>query len=1085
MPSMESPARTHQRAGCWSWCLPCLAVLLAGGCTPEPTGLSYPVNPATYTLGETIQDNSPSVHGGPATSYSIRPPLSAGLALDAATGIISGTPAELSPPTDYVVTASGPNGSTTVTLTITVNDVPPSALRYPASPAVYTLGQAIADAVPSSSGGQVVSYSIAPAIPDGLRLGASTGVISGTPAVLSPAATYTVTATNSGGSTSAAVSIAVVDVPPSDLRYAASPAVYTLGQAIAAAAPSSSGGPVVSYFITPPLPGGLHLNTFTGVISGIPAVLSPAATYMVTATNSGGSTSAAVSIVVVDLPPAGLTYSTSPAVYRRGNPIPNNVPSSSGGPVVSYQVAPALPAGLSLDPETGVLAGTPTELVPETSYTVTATNSGGSTTTLLTIAVRDVVVGLSGMLATGYGHTCAVVNGSVECWGSNIAGQLGDGSTNDHSVAVVVSGLGAGAQAVTAGSGHTCAVVNGGVWCWGLGNPAPVQVSGLAAGVQAIAAGQDYTCALVNGGVQCWGRNADGQLGDGTTTDRFLPGPVLGLGAGVQAITAGTLHTCAVVNGGAWCWGYNNTGQLGNGSAVNSLVPVQVSGLTSGVQAIAAGYDHTCALVDGGVWCWGRNFEGQLGNGSSTYSLVPVQVSGLSSGVQAIAAGWSHTCAIAGGGLRCWGANYFGQLGDGSTTDGHTPVQVSGLSSGVQAVAASWGHTCALVDGGLRCWGTDQNGQLGDGSTTERHTPVQVSGLSSGVQAIAARADHGCALVNGGVRCWGSNSSGQLGDGSTTDHPVPVQVSGLSSGVQAIATGAYHTCAIVDGGAWCWGSNSSGQLGDGSTTDRPLPVQVSGLASGVQAIAAGTYHTCALVNGGARCWGDNSGGQLGSGASGPPSSVPVQVTNLTSGVQAVAAGFDHTCAIVDGSARCWGSNGSGQLGNGSSAGSAVPVQVSGLTAGVQAISAGELSHDCALVNGGVQCWGANGSGQLGNGSVADSPVPVQVSGLASGALAIAAGWSHMCALVGGGVRCWGANSSGQLGNGSTTSSQVPVQVPGLASGIWSMTAGGLHTCALGKGGDAMCWGANLHGQLGNGASGAPSLAPVPVTSWGL
>jgi alpha-tubulin suppressor-like RCC1 family protein len=213
--------------------------------------------------------------------------------------------------------------------------------------------------------------------------------------------------------------------------------------------------------------------------------------------------------------------------------------------------------------------------------------------------------------------------------------------------------------------------------------------------------------------------------------------------------------------------------------------------------------------------------------------------------------------------------------------------------------------------------------------------PVDVEGLTSGVQAVATGPFHACALVNGGVLCWGDNFNGQLGNNSTTNSSVPVPVQGLTSGVQAIAVGGSHTCALVNGGVQCWGFGHVGQLGDNSTIDSWVPVQVQGLTTGVQAIAAGYVHTCALVNGGIRCWGQNYYGQLGNGSTTSPDpnvgiAVPVDVVDLTSGVQAIAAGEYHTCAVVNGVVQCWGRNVSGQLGNDSTADSHVPVPVTSL-----------------------------------------------------------------------------------------------------------------------------------------------------------
>jgi alpha-tubulin suppressor-like RCC1 family protein len=436
-----------------------------------------------------------------------------------------------------------------------------------------------------------------------------------------------------------------------------------------------------------------------------------------------------------------------------------------------------------------------------------------------------------------------------------------------------------------------------------------------------------------------------------------------------------------------------------------------------------------------------------------------------------------------------------------------------GARSRQMRLSSSNTHTCAVLDDGtVRCWGNNIHGEVGDGTVTpptasQKTLAVAVTGLNN-IVSVTAGATHTCALrADGTLWCWGDNPFGELGDGTTNPSPVPVLVRGVSN-VVAVSAGARFTCAVrVDGTVWCWGRNDNGQLGIGFPSGMSLSPLRAATGSPATAISLGIAHACALLVGGrVQCWGYNLFGQLGDGNSPQNASFPtnVMMPALKSGVLTlipltrvvdISAGSVHTCAlIVDGTVRCWGSNGSGELGNNSTASISdiaatvvVDTNATALTNAV-ALSAGS-AHTCAiLADGSTRCWGDNVNGQLGSGITSTTPriiAGTAVLGLGN-AYEIVTGYKHTCAIEANNwvVRCWGDNALGQLGNGTASPTSAPNTVPGVSGSIGGrmIHAFTLGTCAR-RGNDAMaCWGAGSNGQLGNGSFNDSSSA---VTVSGL
>jgi alpha-tubulin suppressor-like RCC1 family protein len=476
-------------------------------------------------------------------------------------------------------------------------------------------------------------------------------------------------------------------------------------------------------------------------------------------------------------------------------------------------------------------------------------------------------------ISAGGAHACGLgLSGEAYCWGSNSAGQVGDGTTTERIVPTPVAG-GMTFDLIATGGSHTCGLRSTGeVYCWGsnisgqLGNGStvnqstPILVSGGLTFAQ-LAVGTSLTCGLTKLGTAfCWGNNYHGHLGDGTTTNRSVPTKVA-FPLAFKQIAAGFTHTCGITEAGAaYCWGEQGDGGLGTNDGVNHLVPTAVAGGLTFKQITAATWT-TCALTQAGAaYCWGDGSYGQIGSGASVDRPTPWPVSG-SFTFSRIIAGGQKVCAWTNDyEALCWGRGDFGELGNGSLSHQYTPAAVSGGHAFVQ-VSPGYTHTCGVTTAGVAyCWGRGDSGELGIGTKTlQQPNPLQVSSAVQGgllFDEIDGGNGFTCGLSSAKYPyCWGLNATGQLGNGSTTNRLVPGPVFAPTDN-QRLSSGHGHSCVVSSTGvANCWGSNLYGQVGDGTTTNRLEPAAVSGGISFVM-VSANGQHTCGVsTTGSAYCWG--------------------------------------------------------------------------------------------------------------------------------------------------------------------------------------------------------------------------------------
>ncbi|MPZ53706.1 MAG: hypothetical protein GEU79_13405, partial [Acidimicrobiia bacterium] len=546
--------------------------------------------------------------------------------------------------------------------------------------------------------------------------------------------------------------------------------------------------------------------------------------------------------------------------------------------------------------------------------------------------------------------------------------------------------------------------------------------------------------------------------------------------------------------------------------------------VVGGAALASQGAYSTCAMTtEATAYCWGFNGQGQLGDGTTEWSTVPVGVqnpegTGPLTGIVDLDMRGTqpghHACAVTDETRAyCWGSHNWGELGNPDGFDDGLPrhalpivvLDPEGQAplEGVTQVAAGDYHTCAVTEENTAfCWGNNEQGQLGNPAVDEGprpHTLLAVPVMDptgespiTGIARIDTGNGHTCAMTtDGGVYCWGL-SNGGLGDGETTQSDLPVRVMGADGtqplgDITDITVANFHSCALLsDGTAQCWGGNLDGQLGNPAFPDgSPFPVEVrnpedDGPLTGIDQLSAGTWHTCARIDDTARCWGSNGWGKLGNGVT-DGSSLPVTVlspdgSNGFSGLTEIEAGQNHTCAMTDdGATYCWGLNLHAQLGNGKR--DTIPPSPNPLPTPVHPIPAVIPPPDITTATlPAVHVFEGYATQLEVEGG--EPPYEWQVDGLPQGMVATETGsiTRDPAAPILDSAETVELTVTVTDAAGGTDVAQLNLETVGVSD----ISTGQDHTCAVTSDSVLYCWGRNGAGQLGDGTTEDRHL-PTPVT----
>ena len=733
-------------------------------------------------------------------------------------------------------------------------------------------------------------------------------------------------------------------------------------------------------------------------------------------------------------------------------------------------------------------------------------------------------------------HTAGITTANtLYIWGFNSVGQLGDNTTVNKSSPVK---LGTSSWSlVSTGQSFAAAITStGALYAWGyngygqLGDGtvatksspvlvfAPNPIAGIVSWTS-VSAGLSHTAGIdTTGSLYTWGSNANGQLGDGTITNRST---AIKLGKSNNpstlswiSVSAGNGYTAGITSANtAYTWGYNAFGQLGDRTSASKSSPVVVTiydettNVYGSWSAVSAGkQSHSVAIdITGGLYAWGDNTYGSLGDSTNINKLVPIKIGDSSWSI--VSAGNGYTAGIdITSALYTWGYNNQGQLGDNTTVTKSSPVKIG--SSSWSFVYINYNSAGITTANTLYTWGYNPYGQLGDGTTVNKSSPVQLAApykedsfnlLSSG----SGNYFYGRG-VSGNLYGWGNNATNQLGLPAATSPFVTVPkkllpennyfsnntswrvidivaesspaVIGLPAGVAAAidSTGALYT----------WGYNSTGILGDGTTIDKSTPTKI-GNKSWTKVSAGGTHMLAIDTTGALYAWGDNPFGQLGDSTFGNSKSSPVKIGSLSWSV--IAASYRSSFGIdITGTLYTWGYNGSGILGDNNPSGTnqSSPVKltaggVSNLSWSIVSATKGGADTVAAITStGALYTWGINVYGNLGVGNTVNTSAVSKVGSSSWAFVSIRT--SAMGAITSTGeLYTWGYNGQGQLGDGTTINKSSPVKIGQLS---WTAVSGS--NLAIDITGALYAWGYNGLFAVGDGTTiNRSSPVKIGTSSW--